>query len=206
MALFGGEKARKEESEALYSQKYPLSDNISSIQSSLNLANVELVGLKNQQPSTSGGKRIRQRNITALTNRIMQLKNKIKDLQSGMSGSDILKITAPTLATLPKVTTQQILNTTPYSFQIPNVSLPKTSVDKILVTPKYQVKTEDVADLAEGIENQSGLPVDGEAMGAQGDYPPPQGVQDNTKKTVLLYGSLALVVAITAFYLFKKKK
>jgi hypothetical protein len=46
MAIFESEKKRKEEAANLYSQKYPLSDSISSLQNSLNLANVELVGLR----------------------------------------------------------------------------------------------------------------------------------------------------------------
>jgi hypothetical protein len=54
MAIFGGEKKRKTEAANVYSQKYPLSDSITSLQSSLNSANVELVGLKNSKPETSG--------------------------------------------------------------------------------------------------------------------------------------------------------
>lgn len=207
MAIFGGEKQRKAEAASTYSQKYPLSDNVASLQSSLNLANVELVGLKNEQPETSGGKRIRQRNITALSNRIMQLQNKIKDLQSGMSGNDILKIAAPSLAKYPTATTDKILNTTPYSFQIPTYNYPTT--DKLLSKPKYApAKTTDATDLADTIANGQGVPVDGEASGSQGDYPPPYGVQSSYSsiKPVLLYGGLAAVVGITAYYMFIKKK
>lgn len=205
MALFGGEKQRKEEAANLYSQKYPLSDSISSLQNSLNLANVELVGLKNEQPETSGGKRVRQRNITALSNRVMQLQNKIKDLQSGMSGSEILRIAAPSLAKLTDVTTQKILNTTPYSFQIPTYNYP--TADKLLNTPKYApAKNTDATDLADTIANNNGVPVDGEAKGAQGDYPPPYGVQESNTKSILLYGGLAAVLGITAYYMFIKKK
>jgi hypothetical protein len=203
MALFGGEKQRKEEAANVYSQKYPLSDSISSLQSSLNLANVELVGLKNSTPETSGGKRIRQRNITALSNRVMQLQNKIKDLQSGMSGSQILKIAAPSLATLSDVTTQKILNATPYSFQIPTYNYPTN--EKLLVTPKYAPAETDARDLADSLENTQGVPVDG-GMGAQGDYPPPYGVQGSNTKSILLYGGLAAVLGITAYYMFIKKK
>lgn len=205
MAIFESEKKRKAEAENLYSQKYPLSDNISSLQNSLNLANVELVGLKNQKPETSGGIRVRQRNITALSNRIMQLQNKIKDLKSGMSGTDILRIAAPSLTRLSDVTTQKILNATPYSFQIPTYNVPTSS--NLLATPKYApAKTTDARDLADTVENGQGVPVDGEPTGAQGDYPPPYGVQESNTKSILLYGGLAAVLGFTAYYMFIKKK
>jgi hypothetical protein len=204
MAIFGGEKQRKTEAANVYSQKYPLSDSITSLQSSLNSANVELVGLKNDKTETSGAKRVRQRNITALSNRIMQLQNKIKDLQSGMSGSQILKIAAPSLMNLSDVSSQKILNATPYSFQIPTYNYPTN--EKLLAAPKYApAKTADVRDLADSLESTQGVPVDG-GMGAQGDYPPPYGVQGSNTKSILLYGGLAAVLGFTAYYMFIKKK
>ena len=205
MGIFDGEKTRIKEADNTYAQKYPLSDTISSLQNSLNLANVELVGLKNDQPETSGAKRVRQRNITALSNRVMQLKNKIKDLQSGMSGNDILRIAAPSLMKLSDVTTQKILNSTPYSFQIPTYNYPTSN--SLLSTPKYApAKTTDATDLADTIANNNGVPVDGEANGATGDYPPPYGVQSSSNKSILLYGGLAAVLGFTAYYMFIKKK
>jgi hypothetical protein len=206
MAIFESEKKRKAEAANLYSQKYLLSDSISSLQNSLNLANVELVGLKNDKPETSAAIRVRQRNITALSNRIMQLQNKIKDLKSGMSGNDILRIAAPSLTRLSDITTNKILNATPYSFQIPTYNVP-TSSTNLLSTPKYApAKTTDARDLADSVENGQGLPVDGEPTGAQGDYPPPYGVQGSNTKSILLYGGLAAVLGFTAYYMFIKKK
>lgn len=205
MGIFDGEKTRIKETDNTYAQKYPLSDTISSLQNSINLANVELVGLKNDQPETSGGKRVRQRNITALTNRIMQLQNKVKDLQSGMSGNDILRIAAPSLARLRDVTSQKILNTTPYSFQIPNYQVP--TADLLLGKPKYApAKTTDATDLADSIANGQGIPQNAEPTGAKGDYPPPYGVKESSMKSVLLYGGLAAVLGVTAYYMFIKKK
>jgi hypothetical protein len=206
MAIFGGEKKRIKEADNSYAQKYPLSNTIPSLQSSLNLANVELVKLKNDRPETSGGKRVRQRNITALSNRVMQLQNKIKDLQSGLSGSQILSITAPSLMKISDITSQKILNTTPYSFQIPTYNYPTN--EKLLVAPKYTfapAKTTDARDLADSLESTQGVPVDG-GMGAQGDYPPPYGVQGSNTKSILLYGGLAAVLGFTAYYMFIKKK
>jgi hypothetical protein len=204
MGLFDGEKKRATEASSSYAQKYPLSDNISNLQASVNAANVDLVGLRNDQPETAGGKRVRQRNITALSNRIMQLQNKIKDLQSGMSGGDILKIAYPSFQTLPKVTTQTLLGSTAYSFQIPTLNVP--SADKILGTPKFSIKNTDATDLADTIANNNGLPAGGEANNAQGDYPPPYGVQSSNSKSILMYGGLAAIVGITAYFMFIKKK
>jgi len=204
MGLFESEKTRVTEASNSYAQKYPLSDNISNLQASVNAANVDLVSLRNEQPETAGGKRVRQRNITALSNRIMQLQNKIKDLQSGMSGSDIIKIAYPSFATLPKVTSQTILGSTPYSFQIPMLNMPNST--KNLAKSKPVSKTTDARDLADSIANNDNLPVGGESNGAVGDYPPPYGVQNSGNKSILLYGGLAAVVGITAYFMFIKKK
>jgi len=203
MGLFESEKTRVTEASNSYAQKYPLSDNISNLQASVNAANVDLVGLRNEQPETAGGKRVRQRNITALSNRIMQLQNKIKDLQSGMSGGDIIKIAYPSYATLPKVTSQTILGSTPYSFQIPMLNMPNSVKN---VAKSKPASTTDATDLADSIANNNGVPVGGEANGAQGDYPPPYGVQNSSSKSILLYGGLAAIVGFTAYYMFIKKK
>lgn len=203
MGLFDGQIKKTNDS---YAQKYPLSDSISNLQASVNAANVELVGLRNYQPEKGSDKRARQRNITALSNRIMQLQNKIKDLKSGMSGNDILRIAAPSLTRLSDITSNKILNTTPYSFQIPTYNTP-TLTSNLLATPKYApAKTTDARDLADSVENGQGLPVDGEPAGAQGDYPPPYGVQGSNTKSILLYGGLAAVLGFTAYYMFIKKK
>jgi len=204
MGLFESEKTRVTEASNSYAQKYPLSDNISNLQASVNAANVDLVGLRNDQPETAGGKRVRQRNITALSNRIMQLQNKIKDLQSGMSGGGIIKIAYPSYATIPTVTSQTILGSTPYSFQIPMLNMSNSI--KTVAKSKPVSKTSDATDLADSIENNNGVPVGGEVNGAQGDYPPPYGVQSSKSKSILMYGGLAAILGFTAYYMFIKKK
>ena len=73
ITLFGGEKQRKEQADQSFAQKYPISSDSSQLQKTLSEAQIELVQIKNDQPTTSGGKRVRQRNITALSNRIMQI-------------------------------------------------------------------------------------------------------------------------------------
>jgi hypothetical protein len=204
MGLFESEKTRVTEASNSYAQKYPLSDNISNLQASVNVANLDLVSLRNDQPETAGGKRVRQRNITALSNRIMQLQNKIKDLQSGMSGGDIIKIAYPSFSTLPKVSTQTLLGSTPYSFQIPTLNMGNSN--KNLAKSIIKSTTTDATDLADSIANNNGIPVGGEANGAQGDYPPPYGVQSSNSKSILMYGGLAAIVGITAYFMFIKKK
>lgn len=134
----------------------------------------------------------------------MQLQNKIKDLQSGMSGSDIIKIAYPSFATLPKVTSQTILRSTPYSFQIPMLNMPNSI--KNIAKSKPASKTTDSIDLADSIANNSNLPLGGESNGAVSDYAPPYGVQKSGNKSILLYGGLAVIVGFTAYYMFIKKK
>ena len=195
MAIFGGEKARKEETEQSYMEKYPLTNSINDLQKNLSLANIELVGLRNSKPSTSGAKRIRQRNITALSNRIVQLNNKIKDLRSGVSNQfGGLAIAPPVMAKLPTVTSDTLLRKTAFSLPIPTLTPAQPAA----------VKDTDVRDLATAVETTSGTPVDAAPMGAQGDYPPPAGAQRSGMTKMLLFGGLA-VVAITAYYLYKKK-
>jgi hypothetical protein len=199
MAIFGGEKARKNETEQSYIDKYALSNSVDELQKTLGFANIELAGLKNSKPSTAGAKRIRQRNITALSNRIMQLNNTIKDLRSGVSSQfGGLAIAPPTIAKLPTVTSDTLLgrNVINRGVIIPPVMTPaKPGV----------VKDTDVRDLANKVEVTPGTPVDAAPMGAVGDYPPPQGPSGGKMKPILLYGGLAVLVGAVAYFILKKK-
>lgn len=189
MAIFGGEKARKDEASQTYTDKYPLSNSVDELQTTIGLANIELVNLKNYKPSTAGAKRIRQRNITALSNRIMQLNNTIKDLRSGVSSQfGGLAIAPPVMAKLPTVTSDTLLG--------------RNEINRGIKVP---VVDTDVRDLANKVEATRGTPVDAAPMGAVGDYPPPQGVQGGGMSKMLLYGGLAVAVALTAYFLYKKK-
>jgi hypothetical protein len=201
-----GEKARKDEAEQSYIDKYALSNSVDELQTTIGLANIELVNLKNSKPSTAGGKRIRQRNITALSNRIMQLNNTIKDLRSGLSSQfGGIVVAPPTIAklpTLPTVTADTLLRIneinkgmTPADFQ----RYQNTGV-------RLPIKETDVTDLARANETTAGTPVDAAPMGAVGDYPPPQGPQGGSMKTILLYGGLVVLVGAVAYFMLKKKK
>ena len=87
-----------------YASKYPLSNDMNTLQNYLTSAKAELAMLKAQMPTLSGDKRQRQRNITALSNRIMQLQNKTKDFNIGITGdSSSISIAPPDYAIDPKI-------------------------------------------------------------------------------------------------------
>jgi hypothetical protein len=191
------EKARKDAAEQTYTEKYPLSNSVDELQTTLGLANIELVNLKNSKPSTSGAKRIRQRNITALSNRIMQLNNTIKDLRSGLSSQfGGIVVAPPTIAKLPTVTADTLLLRNQYNLPMPVFTPAKTA----------PVVNTDARDLADAVDTTTGTPVDAAPIGAEGDYPPPQGPQGGSMKTILLYGGLAVLVGVVAYFMLKKKK
>jgi hypothetical protein len=200
MAIFGGEKARKDETEQSYIDKYALSNSVDELQTTVGLANIELVNLKNSKPSTSGAKRIRQRNITALSNRIMQLNNKVKDLRSGLSSQfGGIVVAPPTIAKLPTVTSDTLLGR--------NVINRGVVIQPIFTPAKPGVvQNTDARDLANTVETTSGTPVDAAPMGAVGDYPPPEGPQGGKMKPILLYGGLVVLVGAVAYFMLKKKK
>ena len=55
ITIFGGEAQRKSEATNTFAKKYPITSDVSAIQDNINKANVELVGLRNDQPKTAGG-------------------------------------------------------------------------------------------------------------------------------------------------------
>jgi hypothetical protein len=79
------ENKRKQAAANEYSKKYPLVDNIDSMESSLEAAKSELKNLKNMVAKTAGAKRVKARNSFALTEWTSIMNGHIKDLKSGMN-------------------------------------------------------------------------------------------------------------------------
>ena len=197
VTLFGGEKQRKEQAAQSYADKYPISNDSSQLQKTLSEAQIDLAQLKNEQPTTSGGKRIRQRNITALSNRIMQLQNKMKDINSGISSAySGLTIAAPVFATMPKISTDTLTLKNNFNLPIPTLKVPSVDQQKQTMSGIY-------AGVAQPFKPE-GQFADEAPKGAKGDYPPPMGVQGTKPSTYLMYGGLALGVGVLAYYMFKK--
>lgn len=186
ITIFGGEEQKKSEATNTFARKYPITSDISAIQDNIYKANVELVGLKNNQPTKSADKRIRTRNINALTTWIMQMQNTINDLKSGMGTTSSNMTFAP-----PSVAT--ILRKTDYSKLIPT-----TSIETMLKTPLYSPVKDAVQEVITSTETPQ--------LGAQGDYPPPQGAQGNKMLKWVVIGGSVLVIGVVALMIFKKKK
>jgi hypothetical protein len=79
------ENKRKQAAANEYSKKYPLVDNIDSMQASLEAAKLELKNLNNMATKTAGAKRVKARNSFALTEWTSVMNGHIKDLKSGMN-------------------------------------------------------------------------------------------------------------------------
>jgi len=186
ITIFGGEAQRKAETTNTFAKNYPITSDVSAIQDNINKANVELVGLRNDQPKTAGGKRIRTRNINALTTWIMQMQNTINDLKSGMG-------TTSTSMTFAPPSVDSILRKTEYSKLIPT-----TTIETIMKTPLYTPVKDAIQDVI--------TPMETPQLGAQGDYPPPQGAKGNSMLKWIVIGGSVVVIGVVALMIFKKKK
>lgn len=188
----GGEAARKRETANIYASKYPLSGDIAQVRENLGKATIELTELKNQKPKKAGEKRVQKRNITALSSWIVKLENSIKDAKTGMGGvSNNFTFAPPTAATL--------LGKNAYNKPMPQVASDK-NLDVIKtdrrVAPKETI-AEQVVDTTDGGQPQ---------MAAQGDYPPPQGVQGINYGKWIGLGAIGVGVVALAYYIMNKKK
>lgn len=68
-----------------YSRKYPLVDDLGSMQSALSAAKLELKNLNNMPANTAGARRVKSRNTTQLTKWTLVMGGHIKDLKAGMN-------------------------------------------------------------------------------------------------------------------------
>lgn len=188
----GGEAARKRETANIYASKYPLSGDIAQIRENLAKATIELTNLKNQKPKKAGEKRVQKRNITALSSWIVKLENSIKDAKTGMGGvTNNFMFAPPSAATL--------LGKNAYNKPMPQVGISAKNLDVIKTDRNIvpQATTEQVVDTTDGGQPQ---------MGAQGDYPPPQGVQGINYGKWIGLGAIAIGVITLGYYIMNKKK
>lgn len=68
-----------------FSQKYPLLDQYSAMQSSVDAAVIELKNIDASPAETAGAKRVKKRNSATLRKWIIVMNDHLKDLRSGMS-------------------------------------------------------------------------------------------------------------------------
>ena len=79
------ENKRRQAAANEYSKKYPLVDDIGSMQASLAAAQKELKNLNVMPANTAGAKRVKSRNIATLNKWVIVISGHINDLKSGMN-------------------------------------------------------------------------------------------------------------------------
>ena len=121
-----------------------------------------------------------------------------RSINSGI-GSDYagLTIAAPVFATMPKISSDTLTLKNNFNLPIPTLKVPSIEQQKQTMTGVY-------AGVAQPLKPE-GQFADETPTGAQGDYPPPMGVQGTNPSKYLMYGGLALGVGVLAYYMFKNK-
>jgi hypothetical protein len=79
------ENKRRQAASNEYSKKYPLLDDLSSMEASLSAAKLELKNLNNMSANTAGAKRVKARNSSTLSKWTLVMSGHIKDLKAGMN-------------------------------------------------------------------------------------------------------------------------
>ena len=79
------ENKRRQAAANQYSKKYPLVDDLSSMEASLNAAKLELKNINSMAATTADAKRVKARNSSALTKWTLVMSGHIKDLKAGMN-------------------------------------------------------------------------------------------------------------------------
>jgi NADH dehydrogenase/NADH:ubiquinone oxidoreductase subunit G len=79
------ENRRRQAAANEYSKKYPLLDNASAMQQSIDAALIELKTIDATPANTAGAKRVKKRNSATLRSWMLTMKEHMKDLQSGMA-------------------------------------------------------------------------------------------------------------------------
>ena len=79
------ENKRRQAASNEYSKKYPLVDDLSSMEASLSAAKLELKNFNNMATNTAGAKRVKSRNTDLLNKWTLVMSSHIKDLKAGMN-------------------------------------------------------------------------------------------------------------------------
>jgi hypothetical protein len=103
IGIAASKKAENKRSQAAaneYSKKYPLVDDLSSMEASLSTAKLELKNLNNMVAKTAGAKRVKARNSSTLSKWTLVMSGHIKDLKAGMNmaSSQVAPVPAQAMA------------------------------------------------------------------------------------------------------------
>lgn len=103
IGIAASKKAENKRSQAAaneYSKKYPLVDDLSSMEASLSAAKLELKNLNNMVAKTAGAKRVKARNSSTLSKWTLVMSGHIKDLKAGMNmaSSQVAPVPAQAMA------------------------------------------------------------------------------------------------------------
>ena len=79
------ENKRRQAASNEFSKRYPLLDDLGSMESSLASAKIELKNLNNMSANTAGAKRVKARNTDLLNKWTLVMSGHIKDLKAGMN-------------------------------------------------------------------------------------------------------------------------
>ena len=101
------ENKRRQAASNEYSKKYPLVDDLSSMEASLSAAKLELKNFNNMATNTAGAKRVKSRNTDLLNKWTLVMSSHIKDLKAGMNMASSQVAPIPSQKTVAPVVAQE---------------------------------------------------------------------------------------------------
>ena len=137
IGIAASKKAENKRSQAAaneYSKKYPLVDDLSSMEASLSAAKLELKNLNNMVAKTAGAKRVKARNSSLLSKWTLVMSGHIKDLKAGMNmaSSQVAPVPAQAIAA-PVVAQEEALAPAQTSGEEISAETPKKGVNWLLI-------------------------------------------------------------------------
>jgi|694.fasta_scaffold24597_3 hypothetical protein len=101
------ENKRRQAASNEFSKRYPLLDDLGSMESSLASAKLELKKLNSMAANTAGAKRVKARNTDLLNKWTLVMSSHIKDLKAGMNMASSQVAPVPAQATVAPVVAQE---------------------------------------------------------------------------------------------------